>query len=308
MALSEDQKAMLRVLAQREQGYEDLAALMGLSVDEVRAKVRDALDQLEAEGGAAPPLPPEPAPAVPAAPAAPTPPAEPTAAAPKAAPKPTPVAEPAAPKPPSPSRPRPTLPSSTGARTALGAGLLVIVALIVVLLVSGGDGSGDSTTTSANDGAEAVNTSAASGGKDVTQAVLAAVDGSDAEGLAVFGRVKNSLALQVEASGLEPTANGDSYTIWLYESPQKMLPLASTTIDDSGKLAARVEVPTEVLGYLANETFDQLDISLTTDATLKASLAKATREKKAPVYTGTDVLRGPITGPIIGAAKRQSGK
>ena len=41
MALSDDQKAMLRLLAQREQGYEDIAALMGLSVDEVRAKVKD---------------------------------------------------------------------------------------------------------------------------------------------------------------------------------------------------------------------------------------------------------------------------
>ncbi len=39
MALSDDQKAMLRLLAQREQGYDDIAALMGLSVEEVRAKV-----------------------------------------------------------------------------------------------------------------------------------------------------------------------------------------------------------------------------------------------------------------------------
>ena len=40
MALSDDQKAMLRLLAQREQGYDDIAALMGLSVEEVRARVR----------------------------------------------------------------------------------------------------------------------------------------------------------------------------------------------------------------------------------------------------------------------------
>ena len=42
MALSDDQRAMLRLLAQREQGYEDIAALMGLSVDEVRAQVARA--------------------------------------------------------------------------------------------------------------------------------------------------------------------------------------------------------------------------------------------------------------------------
>ncbi len=83
-----------------------------------------------------------------------------------------------------------------------------------------------------------------------------------------------------------------------------MLPLASTAVPASGKIGAQVEVPTEVLAYLANETFDQLDISLTDEATLKASLAKATKEKKAPLYTGTDVLRGTITGPIVGAAKK----
>ena len=36
MALSDDQKAILRLLSQRgEQGYEDLSALMGISVEEV---------------------------------------------------------------------------------------------------------------------------------------------------------------------------------------------------------------------------------------------------------------------------------
>ena len=53
---------MLRLLAQREQGYDDLAALMGLSVEEVRAKVKDALTQLEQEGEVPPPAPAEPAP------------------------------------------------------------------------------------------------------------------------------------------------------------------------------------------------------------------------------------------------------
>jgi len=44
MGLSDDQRAMLRLLAQRgEEGYDDVAALMGLSVEEVRAKVAEAL-------------------------------------------------------------------------------------------------------------------------------------------------------------------------------------------------------------------------------------------------------------------------
>ncbi len=313
MPLSDDQRAMLRLLAQREQGYGDIAALMGLSVDEVRDKVRDALAQLEEEGKPSP-LPAEPV----AAPDPPEPeaPKEPVAPAPVAMP-PTPVvpkAEPAtAAAPPAAARsaaarPRISLPQSGGARAALAAGAAVLVALIVVLAVSGGDsGSGDPGTTVAaettTNGEETANGTAVNS-KEVTQATLSAVDGSDASGVAVFGRVKNSLALQVEATGLAPSGKGRSYTIWLYESPQKMLPLATTAVGKSGKIGAQVEVPTEVLAYLANEAFDQIDISLTEDAALKASLDKATQEKKAPAYTGTDVLRGRITGPIIGAAKK----
>jgi hypothetical protein len=313
MALSNDQKAMLRLLAQREQGYDDLAALMGLSVDEVRAKVRDALAQLEEEGVTPPPAPvepppappvatPEPAPAVPAEP-----PAAPVAPDPPAPAKPE-KAQPATPTPPArttPSqRPKLTLPASNGARAALAAGAAVVVTLLVVLAFGGGSDSGETTTPSGESTAAAEEPVAAGDNPKLTQAVLSPLDGSDATGVATFGRVKDSLALQVEAEGLAPTAKGESYTVWLYESPQKMLPLASTVVPESGRIGAQVQVPTEVLAYLAKETFDQINISLTEDATLKASLAKATREKKAPLYTGTDVLRGTISGPIIGAASR----
>jgi len=309
MPLSDDQKAMLRLLAQREQGYDDLAALMGLSVEEVRAKVKDALAQLEARGEPLPPAPTEPAPP-PAAPepkpvAVPVEPPEPPEAE---QPEPAMASAPPAPaaKPTPSPRPRPSLPKSSGARAAIAAGIAIVALFVVILAVGGGDDSSDPATPAANGGSagseEPINT--ASANPKLTQAVLSPIEGGDAKGLATFGRVKNALALQIEAEGLEPTGKGESYTVWLYESPQKMLPLASTVVDESGKIGAQVQVPTEVLAYLAKETFDQIDISLTTDATLKAALAKATREKKAPIYTGTDVLRGRIEGPIIGAAKK----
>jgi hypothetical protein len=215
---------------------------------------------------------------------------------------PPPAAKPA----PSSPRPRPSLPKSSGARAAIAAGIAIVALFAVILAIGGGDDSSDPTTPASSEGSagseEPIDT--ASANPKLTQAVLSPIDGGDAKGLATFGRVKNALALQIEAEGLEPTGKGESYTVWLYESPRKMLPLASTVVDDSGRIGAQVQVPTEVLAYLAKETFDQIDISLTTDATLKAALAKATREKKAPLYTGTDVLRGRIEGPIIGAASR----
>jgi hypothetical protein len=316
VGLSEDQKAMLRLLAQREQGYDDIAALMGISVEEVRERVKSALSQLDEEGKAAPeelraagPVAGDDPSSSQAAGEAPSP-TPPAAGAPAEE---TPLPKERAPEPPAPAPaakreasgpPKLSLPESQGARAAIAAGVAALV-LVVVVLIVGGSGDDGSDTTASNSGGTAAEGQPTSGNvKQVTKAVLEPVGGSGATGVAVFGRVKSSLALQVEAEGLTPTEKGTSYTVWLSESPQKMLPLASTAVGKDGRIGTQFEVPTEVLAYLANETFDQLAITETGDAQLKASLNKATGEKKAPEYTGTEVLRGTITGPIIGAAKK----
>jgi hypothetical protein len=190
---------------------------------------------------------------------------------------------------------------------AILAGAAVVI-LFVVFVLSGGGG-GDSTTTASSTPngktVAALEEAAAQGSRKVTKASLEAVDGSDAIGVAIFGRVKNSLALQVAAEGLEPTGKGESYTIWLAASPAKMLPLASTNeVGENGRLAAQVEAPVEVLAYLANETFTQIAITKTEDSQLEATLKQATKKKQAPAYTGEAVLSGEVTGPIVGAASR----
>jgi hypothetical protein len=134
--------------------------------------------------------------------------------------------------------------------------------------------------------------------------VLNPVDGGEARGLAVFGRVKNSLGLQLAVEGLSPLPKCGGYTIWLAASPDKMLPLASTEVGKNGEIRAQVEVPVEILAYLANETFGQIAVTATDESQLKASLAQATKEKEAPQYTGTEVLRGAVSGPIVGIAKK----
>ncbi len=349
MALSDEQNAMLRLLASGEQGYGDIAALLGQSEDEVRAKVVGALAQLQAEGKPAPDIPPpipggaksaaevtlpEPAPPakeepsepIQAEPTAPKPaPAEPTPAAsepqaskpaatpPSPAAKPT-AAAPASPPPSGPSGGRTiTLPSGRNA-WLLGGGILaaIVVIVVVIILASGGSDSSSTTTTEGGSttAAENGNGEASAGAKEATQAQLTAVDGSEAEGLATFGRLKNKLALQIEAKGLEPTVEGtDAYTIWLAQSPQKMLPLASTAVKGSGKgaeeIAAQFEVPVEILAYLAKGTFDQIAITRTQTKPFEAAIAAATKNKTTPKYTGEPVLRGTITGPIVGLAQRE---
>ena len=305
MALSDDQKAILRLLAQRgAAGYEDLSALLGISVEEVHKRAQKAAEELEADGIPAPSIPEPGGGAPPETPPAPA--AEKPVALPKGEPKP-------------PLKKELKLLEGRGLWAIL-AGVAIVVLFVVFILVGGGgdDDSGDGSTTAAattdsckvgkapeasGKNVEALAVAAVKTGKNVTRAVLNPVDGSEAKGLAVFGRVKNSLALQVAAEGL-PASGECGYTIWLAASEDKMLPLASTKVVKNGAINAQVEVPVEVLAYLANETFGQLAVTRTDESQLKASLAQATKEKKAPVYTGTEVLRGSIRGPIVGAAKR----
>jgi hypothetical protein len=319
MALSEDQKAMLRLLAQRgEQGYEDLSALLGISAEEVHAKAREAAAQLESEGIPAPEIPAPPGGAAEAPqPEPPSPDPDPQSAVESPAPEPDrptatpedePAAKPAPPRPTTRPRSRLKLPESRGARYAIAANVVAVLAIVVIVLLTvGGDDSGDSSDASGQTPAAETAAEAAAATPNLTQAVLAPVDGGDAEGRAIFGRIKKNVILQVQAEGLEPSPEGSSYTVWLYKSPKLALRIGSVDVDESGGIAAQFPLPTELLALVAGGAFDQIDLSLTEKAEYEAEIAKAKREKRLPTYVGEDVLRGPITGPAIEAA-RKAGK
>jgi len=270
--LSDDQKAMLRVLAQREEGYEDMAAMMGISVEELRSRVKEALAEVEEETAPEATAPPE-------QPSAPEPPE----------PEPTPPAPaPAAPSaPPSRGRLAGRLPKDRGALVGLGLGLLALVVMAIVLAVSGGGSSSSSPEPSTT--AENAN---------LTQAVLAPVNGGDASGQALFGRYKGNVLLQVTAQGLEPAPAGEAYAVWLYRSPKLALQIGAVPEKD-GKIAAQLQIPVQLLAYVASGAFDQVDVALTPIAAYRAALAKAKAEKKLPPHLGESVLRGEITGPAI---------
>jgi hypothetical protein len=316
VALSDDQKAILRLLAQRgAAGYDDLAALMGISVDEVHSRAQQAAADLEAEGIPAPSIP---TPGGEGGPPETKPPVEKKAA-------------------PEPVKPIPHHEHGHGPKEiareakllenrglwAILAGVAIVVLFVVILLVSSGGGGSDSSSTTTASATQShceqatgaapapsgkaiglLAASAIKSSKEPTRAVLNPVDGSEAKGLVVFGRVKNSLALQVAAEGLAPLPSCGRYTVWLAASPEKMLPLASIQVGKNGQIRAQVEVPVEILAYLASETFDQIAITATDESELKATLKEATKEKAAPQYTGTEVLRGNVSGPVVGIAKR----
>ncbi len=311
---------MLRLLAQREQGYDDLAALMGLSVDEVRAKVTEALAEVEAEGEPAPDLPPAPAPPAPEPPQAepapepatpepqereeepPPPPPPPRAKKAPRAKKPSPQAAKAEARA---GGPKLSIPQDRGVQAAIGAGLLVVIAIVVILIVGGSGGSGGSGE-AASSGSNGSGANVSNENQQVTGAALTPVEGGEGEGRAIFGRVKKNVVLQVEATGLEPSPKGSNYTIWLYKSPKLALRVGAVRVTDNGNIAVQLPIPTELLGYVAAGAFNQIDISLTEDAAYAAEVAKSKQEKRLPEHVGTSVLRGQITGPMIEAASKAS--
>jgi outer membrane biosynthesis protein TonB len=302
VGLTDDQKAMLRLLAQREEGYDDIAALMGISVEEVRERVKEALAEVESPAA-------EPAVVTPAPPEVATPPVQPAATAepePAATPPP-PERNAAATTAPTPAARRSTqipslkLPKDRGALIGLAAGALVVVLLIVVLVVGGGDGGSDSATSTEGSVAEGI--SATAEDKSLTQAVLSADDGSDATGQAIFGRFKKKVLLQVTGEGLEPSASGESYAVWLSNSGRAMVPVGTARVEDAGQLAARFEVPPAVLVLVARGAFDEIDVTRTVDSRLSAAIAQARKTESESAYTGTPVLSGKITGPLVGAGK-----
>jgi hypothetical protein len=300
---STDQKAMLRLLARREEGYDDIAALTGSSVDGVRAKVKDAIAGLqaggaEAERAPAPPPPPAPKPE-------PTPAPEPPPV-PAAAKKPEKAAKP--PARPAARKPAPgglKLPEDKGMRRALVAGGAVALILILLLVTGalGGDDDGDSGSGTAGSGETvAAEGNLPGGGKTPTEAVLSAVDGGDATGQALFGRSGQNVVLLLSAEGLQPSPEGQSYTVSLVRSPAQRLPLVATEATDSGIISGRFQIAPQVLGLLAGG-FDEMEVSLVDDDVLRAALAQARKSEKAPDYEGTTVLSGPVTGPIVEAGE-----
>jgi outer membrane biosynthesis protein TonB len=313
MALSDDQRAMLRLLAQREEGYEDIAALMGLSVDEVRAKVKEALGSLEgakeetgepaadvAPPPASSPKPPEPAAATPPAE---TPPFKPLPADPK-------------PQKPAPSRPKPTagggagfpMPKDRSLRLALVAGIGVTLVLIL-LLVTGVLGGGESDSAEST-GADTGNPPAqqdgelANDGKQLTQAVLEAVDGGEGKGAAIFGKAAKDVVIVLHAEGLAPTSARESYVVSLSRSPTERTPIAASKVGQSGEINDQFKVATQTVGLLASG-FDDLEISLVSNAEVRKALERSQKTGDVPVYSGTDVLRGQVEGPAVRAIKDQ---
>lgn len=333
MGLQGDQRALLQLLVERGQSYEDIAGLLGGTPDEVRERARAALAEV---GGADPDaevgltdfllgqadpigradairhLQSDPgsldlarkiqtglAVIAPDAqqPSLP----EPRTKRRKAA-LPETSDGPAAPAAPA----DPEAAAAARRRNAIVAGLVAVGVIIVfaVLAAAGvfssddGDGSSD-----------VAGTATTTADENLAQVELKPVRSSGVAGSVDFGAVAgDQVYVDVDVSGLDPSPpKGTTYLLWLMIGGTGGFPLQTPlTPDQNGGFSGRIAVPTAI-AYTVGRQADSVKVSSTPIADIKAVAAKAVKQQVPIVpFTGDELATGDI--PLVkGQGNKASG-
>jgi hypothetical protein len=256
MALSEDQRALLRLLMAGDT-YEQVAEVLGTSSAEVKARAADAAGALE--GAADPELP---AVAVRGRLT------ELEGGSAGVTPRPIPA---------------------SGGRAAgrrwipwIAAAAALVIALVVVVVARNGGGGGDSTSTTQSDQEDAVSIQ------------LAPVGGSKASGAIRVVRIGDQPAVDLDIHGLTPTGPGQSYVLWFVGAGGRSLPVAFRGVGQDGRLQGRTQIPSAATGLLPN--FETAELALVRQRQAAAVVRQAARIGILPEPVGTIVLRGNLHG------------
>jgi hypothetical protein len=171
----------------------------------------------------------------------------------------------------------------------------LILAIVAVLVVSGGGGGDDGPKCPTIDTA-----SVDQAGLPATS--LSAPDGVEGQnGCAPVGQVvltasQNQVIVQANASGLEPTASGETYVLWLYRSDQESTPIGQNPVDDSGNLNGAAPLAPQALVLLP--AFQSIRVSLITQEQTAQIQQALRKQRKQPLavtpFVGTTVLEGPV--------------
>jgi hypothetical protein len=255
MALSEDQRALLRLLLAGDT-YERVADVLGTSAEDVRDRAHRAADVIEGEG-------------------------DPELSAEAvndrfAALEGAPVMQPSVPAAAAPTDPRRRR-LVLWAIAAAGALVLLVVLLVVGI---GGGGSDQDRTTSGGTQEEAV------------PVRLTPVGGSHASGGLTIVRVADQPAVDLDIRGLEPTMKGETYVLWLVGSGGRSLPVAFQAVGQNGRITGRTPIPTAAAGLLPS--FDTAELTLTSQRRAAAAVQRAARSGTLPERVGTGILRGSL--------------
>lgn len=113
-----------------------------------------------------------------------------------------------------------------------------------------------------------------------------------ARGRAVVVAANGAAIAQINVAGLEPTAPGESYVLWLYRDPDQAYPLARDVVGETGKLTGPAPVPRGL--DPPYESYGCLELTLARRAQIERGLRVVARSGTGPAI-GTSVLRGEIS-------------
>ena len=323
MALKQDERALLQLVCERGQSYEDLAGLLGISEAEVRAKARQALTELggadpDAEVGLTDYLLGQadpigradvvrylqqdaetrelattiatklqaiaPGATLPSIP-------EPRGRRPKSATSTTSppatgsAASPAVSKP---SRP----PGQTRLIAAIAGGGVI---LLFVILAIAGVFSGDDSSDTGGSSSPSADATAAESQREITPVKLDPIDGSGVGGGANFGLANDQLFIDITLDGLDPEiSNKEVYVIWLMINDKLGYPVSRLAPDDNGSIDSRLAVPTPVAAAVGANAQSVL-VTQTSAKQLASDIQEAVKADVPVVsVSGTSLAQGNI--------------
>ena len=163
-------------------------------------------------------------------------------------------------------------------------GALLVLVVLAVLTLIGSD---------ANDNGNGTDEPAP------TTAILRPVEGEQGRGVVNFGFSGTELAAQLQFSELEPSAEGQSYVVWLF-GPGGSFPINQTSVDDTGAISGQVAINQALLCFIAGDLFPDMRLSRVDDGEIRSVLQQARRggeEAQLPEFVGELVLEGPISMP-----------
>ncbi len=322
MGLKQDQRAMLQLLLERGQSYEDIASLLGVEREDARARAHAALTELAGQDpdsevglsdyllGQADPIGRadvarhlqqdehalEVATELATKLAALAPEAE-LPTLPERRGQKTPFLPGAEGAEPGSAEARAGMPSlSMTGRQAKVAGLIAgaVAILVAVVLVVSGAFEGDSGATATADGGSTDSSAASDGDELLTTVALEPQGGNNGSGEATFGVAAGEQPyLDLTVEGLRPAPNGRTYVLWLLVDGERGHPLTPLEIPESGALDQRfpIDGSTVVIAAATRE----VDVALAENSELAQVIQRAVDRGDAVIrFTGQSVLRGQV--------------
>ena len=199
---------------------------------------------------------------------------------------------------PAPDAPAEPRTTLTRRQTQLIVGLGSAAVLLIVIILAV---TGAFSSSSTSSGSTTASTTAQT--QTLTRVQLRPQGGGSGAGAVSFGLANGQQPfVDVRLNGLQPAPSGQTYVIWLLLTPNQGYPLAPFAVDQSGGYQNRFPIPTPIIPVLARVQL--VNVSVAPVTTVRAAIQKALKQRNIVIQRpGKSVLEGAIPkSPTTGAS------